>query len=164
MREQARVFALDGQHALVVGQKQRGCGTCPQEAGCSTLSLGGGNKEVHVRALNPIGAEVGDLVTLEISNRHFLRSSFLVYVVPVLVLFCGGFLFQSIGSRLGLAASDAEALGGGAGMLCFGLFFFWLKQRNKRLEKRGAGVPTIVEIAHPLEACATVIPIKSQHH
>ncbi|MBF0152973.1 MAG: SoxR reducing system RseC family protein [Magnetococcales bacterium] len=148
MREQAVVLALDGGQALVVGQKQRGCGSCHQAAGCATLSLGGGNREVHVRAENPLGAKIGDLVTLEISDRQFLRSSFLVYVVPVLALFAGGYLFRYIGLVMAFSAQGVESLEGGAGVLCLVLAFLWLHRRNRRLETTREGLPVITDILH----------------
>ncbi|MBF0418664.1 MAG: SoxR reducing system RseC family protein [Magnetococcales bacterium] len=146
MREHALVMGLEGNQALVVGKKKSGCGSCHAEAGCTTLSMGGGNREVHVRAENRIGAKVGDMVVIELSDSQFLRSSFLVYIVPILVLFFFGFLFQNLGRAWGLSSDAAEGLGGAVGASSLLLVFFWLKWRNRQMERTGLGLPIITEV------------------
>ncbi|MBF0423615.1 MAG: SoxR reducing system RseC family protein [Magnetococcales bacterium] len=107
---------------------------------------GGGNREVHVRAENRIGAKVGDLVVLELSDSQFLRSSFMVYIVPVLALFFFGFLSKNLGLALGFSPDAAEGLGGGAGISSLALVFFWLKRRNRQMETSGLGLPIITAV------------------
>ncbi|MBF0604060.1 MAG: SoxR reducing system RseC family protein [Nitrospirae bacterium] len=139
IQEQAVVVALDGDHAVVVGQRQSSCGSCHQEGTCATLSFGGGHKEVRLRVANPVGARVGDRVLLEMSERHMLRASFLAYIVPVLALFVGGFLFRQLGLMVGVSPQSAETLGGVVGVIALMLVFFWLKHHNRKIEVAGGG-------------------------
>lgn len=164
IQEQAMVVALDGDHAVVVGQRQSSCGSCHQEGACATFSFGGGHKEVRLRVANRIGARVGDRVLLEMSERHMLRASFLAYIVPVLALFIGGFLFRQLGLMAGVSSQSAETLGGVAGVVCLMLVFLWLKRHNRQMEAAGGGRPllkaVIEEAPQGVISEGTVFPLQ----
>ncbi|MBF8272778.1 MAG: positive regulator of sigma(E), RseC/MucC [Magnetococcales bacterium] len=137
------VVALEGDMAVVVGQRASGCGSCHQDGACATLSFGSGRRAVRLRAENPAGAKVGDRVVLEISERHFLRASFLVYIVPILALFAGGLLLRQLALLLGVTQRVAEGVGGVGGVCALLLVLLWLKRYNQRLDVNGGGYPVI---------------------
>ena len=60
-----------------------------------------------ISAANPIGAAVGDMVTISASSKSVLLSAAVLYVIPVILFFVGYFL----GMRFSLAK---ELLGCGA--------------------------------------------------
>lgn len=156
IQEPGMVVALDGDYAVVVGQRQSSCGSCHQEGACATLSFGGGHKEVRMRVENRVGAGVGDRVLLEISERYVLRAAFLAYIVPVLALFVGGFLFRQLGLMVGVSPQFAENLGGAAGVVSLLSVFLWLKRHNRQLEEAGGGRPLLSAIIE--EAPQEVVP------
>ncbi len=147
LREQGFVVGLDGDHALVSSYRQSACGSCHAQASCSTLSAGLGNRENRIRALNPIGAEVGEQVVLEISEKGFLRASFLVYGLPIAALVGIGSLARALLLAMGVAAQTAEGGGAIAGLLALVASFFWLHRQNSRLEKDPDTQPVIASLA-----------------
>jgi len=100
---------LDGTHAEISVARQSACGhDCAECAGCGVT----GNA-VHARALNAVGAAVGQKVVVESSTRNLLGIVLLVYLVPV-VLFLAGYLATGFLSSTGLrylVAVVAFALG-----------------------------------------------------
>ncbi|MFO7764988.1 MAG: SoxR reducing system RseC family protein [Pelovirga sp.] len=73
-----------GRIALVQCRKQSACDRCPTAGMCNT---GGGLRQVE--ALNRAMACVDDQVKLVISSRVFLRSSLILYLVPLVGLLIG---------------------------------------------------------------------------
>ena len=86
--ETARVCSVfpDGS-ADVIRMQEAGCGgNCHQcGGGCASA------RTVPVRADNPIGAAVGDLVTIRPRPGVITKAVVMLYILP-LVLFIGGFL------------------------------------------------------------------------
>jgi len=74
------------QIASVLCQKQSACKHCPSSGTCQ---VGEDGQSMLVEAFNQIGAEVGDMVRVETSTRHFLQSSFVLYILPVIGLLIG---------------------------------------------------------------------------
>ena len=86
MREEGTVIALEGDLAVVLGQRKKSCGNCAGESSCTTLSVGAGKRENQFRAVNRAGAKVGERVVLEISEKVFLKASGMLYGLPLLAL------------------------------------------------------------------------------
>jgi len=147
LREQGFVVGLDGKYALVSSYRQSACGSCHAQASCSTLSAGLGNRENRIRALNPIGAEVGEQVVLEISEKSFLRASFLVYGMPVAALIGVGSLVRALMLNMDMAVAAAEGGGAIAGLLALVFSFVWLNRQNTRLENDPTTQPVIASLA-----------------
>lgn len=86
--ETARVSSVfpDGS-AEVIRMQETGCGgNCHQcGGGCSS------GKTMPLRTDNPIGAAVGDLVTIQARPGAIAKAVLALYILP-LVLFVGGFL------------------------------------------------------------------------
>ena len=83
--------------AVVLCQKQSACQHCPSSGACQ---IGDDGKSMLVEAFNAIGAEVGDRVKVETSTKHFLQSSFVLYIVPIIGLLIGAIAGQLIGENL----------------------------------------------------------------
>ncbi|MEO5332611.1 MAG: SoxR reducing system RseC family protein [Magnetococcus sp. YQC-5] len=145
MREEGIVIALDGAFAVVSGQRQKSCGTCHSANTCGVLSGGLGQRAIKIRARNPCNAQVGERVFIEISERSFLKASFLVYILPLVVLFAvvswARYLVVTFGWVI-----DIEAFSALVGLLALVVTFYWLRQRSKRMEMNEQEAPVIVEI------------------
>ncbi|MBF0429145.1 MAG: SoxR reducing system RseC family protein [Magnetococcales bacterium] len=146
MREEGLVIALDGEYALVSGQRQKACGTCSNLNTCTVLSGGLGQRSIKLRARNACHAQVGERVFIEISEKSFLKASFLVYILPLVVLFAvvswSRYLVQTFEWKI-----DIEAVSAIVGFISLALTFYWLRQRSKRLEQGDQeGGPVIVEV------------------
>ncbi|AIF52498.1 MULTISPECIES: SoxR reducing system RseC family protein [unclassified Pelosinus] len=68
------------------------CGACP------------GNSALVLDARNDIGAKVGQRVAIEIKEINMLKAAFIVYILPLLMVFvgvvAGGFCAESFGYPL----------------------------------------------------------------
>lgn len=129
-----------GRIALVQCHQQSACTACSNTASCRP----GGGKLREVEARNDARALEHDRVRLATTSRNFLRSSFILYILPVLGLLGGASLGNQLG-RSGLVAVDPEllmALSAVAGMIVvFGLIY----HLTRRL-KRDAFMPVIVAV------------------
>lgn len=94
---------LDESHAVVGIERKSACsGDCHQCQGCGAAA-----QTVTAVARNPIGAVVGDVVTVKSSSTAVLTAAALVYLAP-LVLFFAGY-------GLGTLLPWRQVLWGGAG-------------------------------------------------
>ena len=92
--EYGTIVELKGrQLAVVLCQKQSACKHCPSSGACQ---IGDDGKSMLVESFNQIGADVGDKVKVVTSTKHFLQSSFMLYIVPVIGLLIGAIVGQAI--------------------------------------------------------------------
>ena len=97
-------------NALVVHMRQSACsGDCHKCSGCGAQA-----ETILLKAENPIGAEVGDLVTIRSESGPVLRAAAVLYVVPM-VLFFLGYLMGAIWWNAG-ALAGGIAFGIGIGL------------------------------------------------
>jgi sigma-E factor negative regulatory protein RseC len=155
LREEGRVVEREAHHAVVESQRKRACGTCHGESSCSTLSGGLGQSSVRIRAHNPLGAEIGDWVTVEISEQQFLRASFLVYGLPLMALFAVGALVRAILLAMGMGQA-AEGLAALAGLAALGITLFLIGRIPPRMTPGDPSQPVITHI----RSHAATIPIQ----
>jgi sigma-E factor negative regulatory protein RseC len=98
MEETGIVLELKpNQVAVVLCQKTSACNHCVSKSSCIS---GADQGAMQVEAHNPVAARVGDRVKLVTSSRIFLRSSFLLYIVPLIALLIGAVAGQLLGERL----------------------------------------------------------------
>ncbi len=88
------------QIAVVLCQKQSACQHCPSSSACQ---IGDDDNSMLVESFNPIGAEVGDRVKVETTTKHFLQSSFVLYILPVVGLLIGAISGQFIAENTQIA-------------------------------------------------------------
>jgi len=117
LETRAIVVHIKGTEALVEAIGEGGCGQCNSETGCgsSKLSQLFCSKPRQFTVNNEAKAAVGDEVQITLQDGVLLRSSLLIYVLPLVLLLAGGMLgsnwsndtagkdgFAAIGSLLGL--------------------------------------------------------------
>lgn len=109
MEQTVRVRELrtDGT-AVVIHMRESACsGDCHKCSGC-----GAAKESILLTAENPIGARVGDLVTIRSATGPVLKAAAVLYVAPILLFFLGyllgalwlgkGGLFGCLGFALGI--------------------------------------------------------------
>ncbi len=117
------------------------CDHCDAKSACHA---GHGREERVVEALNGPGARIGDRVVIAIGSDTLLRSSFLVYIVPLVALVFCSLVAKALAPRL-LPDVDPElvtALSGISGLL---LALVGLKLRQKRFDAESY-LPRIVRV------------------
>jgi len=153
IEEPGRVVALEDGAVWVETLRRSTCSACSANAGCGQGlmdKLGVGQRRGHVRALTDLQLAVGDGVVIGIREDLLVRSSLLVYLLPLLVLFAGAMLAQ----WLALAESFVilTALGGF-------LSVWWLVCRRSR---RGADDPAVQPVVLRAELAARAVPVENR--
>lgn len=106
----AIVVHLQGKEALVETRGSGGCGHCDSGQGCGSgkLSQLFCSKPRQFKVQNDANASVGDEVQITLPEGVLLRSSVLIYVLPLCLLLGGGMLgvywASDVASRDGYAA------------------------------------------------------------
>jgi sigma-E factor negative regulatory protein RseC len=124
IEENATVTRCDGEFAEVETEPKSSCGSCSASGVCGTAALAKvfGNRRNRVRVLNPIGALPGDQVVVGLQESALARVSFVFYMVPIIGLFAGAIMGQSVGLRFGSSNAELISIMGGLLGLIFGFF------------------------------------------
>lgn len=102
---------------------------------CSTCSLcqRGKNDKFILTAINQCSANIGDIVSIEISKSSFYKATILIYIIPLLFFLFGVFIGYFIGNILN---KDPQLVGliTGSFLIIFGfvLIRFWDKKIQKK--------------------------------
>lgn len=133
MQTKATVKAVDGKYATVESERTSACDGCHKatDGGCSVCSLMGSNRKIAARALNTIGATVGDVVAIESNTPRMLWYAVLVFLFPIILCIVGWFVASNITNSLAW-----QALGGAIGFIvAFVIVFVYSKVlRNRRCD------------------------------
>ncbi|MBQ8357248.1 MAG: SoxR reducing system RseC family protein [Clostridia bacterium] len=127
MKTRAIVTEIIDQNIAVVSVERRaacdGCHKAADGKGCSICTLLGGKNETRARALNRIGAAVGDTVELESRSGRILGYAALVFLLPVVLAMAG----YALGSALHLGDVAPLLIALGAFVLSLGLIALYSK-------------------------------------
>jgi sigma-E factor negative regulatory protein RseC len=106
IEESARIVQVEGDFAWVETQRRSSCGTCSSEKGCSTSAMSKllNQKPLRVRVHNPLGGAVGDSVIIGLQDAALVRSSLVVYLLPLLAMIVGAILVRAMDGGEGVAA------------------------------------------------------------
>jgi sigma-E factor negative regulatory protein RseC len=97
-------------------------GKCGECGGCEVTSQ-------KVEALNTVGAKVGQVVQMEMNDTQILFAAFLVYIIPLVMLF--------IGYLAGYSVFSSEFAAGVSGVLLLIISFLVLRKMDKKLARSG---------------------------
>ncbi|MBF0220514.1 MAG: SoxR reducing system RseC family protein [Gammaproteobacteria bacterium] len=88
IEQRGRVVARDKQGVWVESQRQQSCGGCHSSQGCGTATVAKlfGNRLLRIHARDVLGVEVGDEVTIGVSENGLLLGSFVIYLIPLILL------------------------------------------------------------------------------
>ena len=123
MREVGFVDEIKGGYAIVRVAKKSACGeNCVScKGGCTP-----GERKIKVK--NPISAEVGEKVILELPDGKVLSAAFLAYILPIIIFFVGFFVGERIFSH--------ELASVGIGVVFAGVGFWGIYLFNKKAEEK----------------------------
>ena len=117
LEEFAIVVKIEQETVWVVGTQNNACSGCAQQAGCSTTALTSVLKKKPIPVDNDLALQVGDNVVVAIDESDLLRAAFSLYIAPLLALFIGAGIADSLVnhtspySDLWIAGSALSALG-----------------------------------------------------
>jgi len=110
MEQFGLVIETGSETATVTLQRHLTCESCGR---CGILSGAADRRELTVEALNPIQAQKGQRVIMETDDRQILFLSFMLYMVPLLVMLIGIFAGLSIAETFNVSANELFAVGTG---------------------------------------------------
>ncbi len=131
MQTKATVISVDGKFAIVETERTSACEGCHKatDGGCSVCSMMGSDKKLSARALNTVGARVGDRVAVESHTGRMLWYAALVFLLPLFLALAGWGIATLITDQL-----LWHVLGGAIGFVgCFAGIFIYSKclDRNR---------------------------------
>lgn len=123
IEQKATVISRHDQLVWVEAERQSTCGQCQARKGCGTglLAKHVGKKFSRIAVKDEGNLEVGQEVTVSIPEEALLSGAFLMYMLPLILLF-----FTSILVRL---AGGGELLQIVSGLLGLITGFVWVKHR-----------------------------------
>jgi sigma-E factor negative regulatory protein RseC len=126
----AIVVRLQGNEILVEARGEGGCGHCDSEKGCGSNKLSqlfcSSPRQFKVK--NEASAAVGDEVQIVLADGVLLRSSILMYVMP-LALLLGGGMFAAHWATDVAERDGYAALGALSGLLAGFMLARWISRR-----------------------------------
>ena len=138
--EKGIVTKIDSTTAWVKTKKTHACEACAARSSCNVL---GGGKEMEVEAINNAGAKVGEKVVLSFETSPLLKATFLIYVLPILVMIAGAFIGQKMAP---LFSFDPSILSAISALLFFGLTIMFVKSKGNKLAKKDEYRPKVIKI------------------
>jgi sigma-E factor negative regulatory protein RseC len=111
----AVVVKTTDQQIWITGGEQSACGACQQKASCTTAALDSTFKKKPVPITSALPLNTGDRVLVAIDESVVLRSTLLLYLLPLLALLLGAGLAESLFGQqqhadLWIAASAISSL------------------------------------------------------
>ncbi|WP_417068036.1 SoxR reducing system RseC family protein [Niveibacterium terrae] len=107
----ARVVSVEGGEAIVAIDPLVGCGHCHEPGGCGGAAGDGlGLRRTEFRALNTLGAQPGDWVSVAVPDQGPRLAALLAYGLPALGLLAGASLASLAGLGDGGAALAAVSV------------------------------------------------------
>lgn len=123
----------DGLAEVKVGRHSdcMACGACP------------GAEHIVVKALNPLGAQVGQHVKFEVREVNIVIGAFICFIMPLIVAGIGAIAGHWIGLSQGIDAVQAAIVGGIAG---FVIGVIGVKLFDRSLTNDINAKPKIIEV------------------
>ena len=120
MQQSGIVLAKEGEFCTVEVMRTSACVGCSKQEGCISCK-----KKITSKAYNPIGADVGDLVTLESRSASVLFFALIVFVLPIVAAIAGYFIAEKIiGTSVGGLIASACIF-----VLCYVIIYFTLEKK-----------------------------------
>ncbi|HHV61256.1 MAG TPA: SoxR reducing system RseC family protein [Firmicutes bacterium] len=138
MEEVGTVVAVKGDGVTVEIARSAMCSKCKM------CNLGPGTARID--ADNSIGAEVGDMVAVEMETRNVMAAAFVAYMVPLAFMIAGFLIGPSFSRWLGLArVSQAITAITGIVFLVLSYAFVYYYDKKANPSKFRARVTKLIE-------------------
>ena len=153
LEQTATVVAVENGQLVLETRPQTTCQSCAVNQGCGTAVLGKsvGQKVIHFRLENTIGARKGDTVVLGLPENAVLRGSTILYLLPLLVMIATAVIADAAmaqdADNRDLAIALLSLLSVGASVLLGRLL---LRHGGKRADREQACSPVLLRKQLPV--------------
>jgi len=141
MKEKARVIKKENGQSLVQIIRTSACSHCDEK--CMLAEDSHEMEEMEVLVNDPIGAEVGSMVELEMGTKPVLFSAFVVYLLPLAAIIAGYFAGSS---WLSVFIENGEIAGIVGSVVSFFLSFFLLRFFDRKAGAKSYFHPQITRV------------------
>lgn len=124
--------------AWVKTVRSSSCEGCASHDSCESAG-----KDMKVKAMNLVGAKVGDRIILNFQTGAFLRATFLLYVFPIICMIIGAFVGQKFAPSLGYNSSVMSVF---TGFLFFSIAVLVIKVKSDTMSRKQEYQPKIIRI------------------
>jgi sigma-E factor negative regulatory protein RseC len=102
IEEQAIVIKASKDRVTLEVVRSAPCGLCGQVRGCGNSIWGKifSHQSGHIETRNDLNAKLGDIVILGIDETLMLKSSLMLYGVPLLTMFLGMLIFNHLAKEM----------------------------------------------------------------
>lgn len=139
MEQIGYVNKIDGNTAQVVVRRVSLCGDK-----CTSCKGSCNVPGISVNIENVLGAKEGDFVEVRMKTKTVLKSAFLVYAIPLVMLIIGITAGISIFKNLGF--SNYESYGFLTGLIFLGISYIVLRKIDNYIKKKNSLVFEMVRI------------------
>ena len=139
MREEGVVIDTYGEFAKVEARRSASCEGCASKDTCKPDS----NASMIIEVINPVNARVGDRICFEVEAGTLLKSTFVIYLMPVIFILVGAWVGEEISKIYFKNKDTISAISGG---LFFLVSVFISISLNRYFSKNKKYKPTIKEI------------------
>lgn len=126
--------------AQVITERLDACDYCSAKNSCHSSCS---SVKIEKKALNNIGADVGDHVTISLSSRTVLKSAAALYLIPIAGLMVGAVFGAVINPKLAIDETLSSIIFGSIGL---GLGFLVTSLISKRMSSTNQLTPIITRI------------------
>lgn len=114
--------------AVVMMERQDMCGECHA---CEMLS---GKKVCTLTCRNPIQCKVGDRVEITLTNKHFLKATYIVYGIPLVGFVMGIALGYGVARLVNFGGEDIWVATGAIIGILIGIGYIKWKDKQKKYQ------------------------------
>lgn len=133
--EEGTVTAIDsnGVAEVKVGRHSDciACGACP------------GAENITVKAINTLGAKVGDRVSFEVREVNIVIGAFVCFIMPLIIAAIGVFIGRWVSTPMGYDIVQSEIIGG---IVAFLIALIGVKLFDRSLTNKEHSKPKIISI------------------
>jgi sigma-E factor negative regulatory protein RseC len=139
MREEGVVIDTYGEFAKVEAKRSASCEGCSGKDACRP----DGNASMIIEVINSVNARVGDRICFEVEGSILLKSTFIIYLMPVIFLLIGAWAGGEISK---IYFKREEIISVISGIIFFLASIFILISLNSYFSKNKSYKPAIKEI------------------
>ncbi|WP_058486128.1 SoxR reducing system RseC family protein [Defluviitalea phaphyphila] len=137
-KETGRVISIKDRYAIVSMERNEACKKC------GACSHGHKTEEMILEVDNICNASVGDIVKIDLAYSDFLRAAFIMYGIPLIMLFIG-FFAGYYGCVILEYSNIREPMGILGAFLFMTISFSWIHFKESKWKKQNYR-PAAVEI------------------
>jgi sigma-E factor negative regulatory protein RseC len=111
------VRELNGNYAIISTSRRGICEGCSDKSSCSFDNALGKSVPEVIMAVNPVQAKPGDQVEFDLTGHTELKTSLIVWIVPLIGLILGAAAGSYFHGLFGLTVDSGTLIGLGLGLL-----------------------------------------------